>query len=354
MHPEQSERWSVAGAWQVPVGNRYALDVVAGQVPAFHENRGLEWSHGHATHQGADLANGRAGDTVRAAASGLVVRTEANATNGYGGYVVLAHRVPNGDLVYSVYAHLLRGTIRVAAGERVSAGEPLARVGQTGRASTPHLHFEVRRALDPTLRWENAPLVEPMEYVRNRLPECRADTTAMRPYLEWAEYEALLPEHGEPKDALIREIWWRMLAQAARGRGIEHRIDAPSLRDSLVERGLLPTEEGWQTASSRLDWKSLARDLKRLDDVGVRLGPPPVLGETHREHCEALLEVARPLDHLNQLARRDDRPTVEQACLLLASACGAYEPAKLRSAEDVRPAKPAKKSAKKKRRTPRA
>ena len=229
------------------MGNRYALGVVAGAVPAFNENRGLEWSQSRATHQGADLANGRAGDTVRAAASGLVVHTEANASNGYGGYVVLAHRVPSGDLVYSVYAHLLRGTIRVAAGERVSAGEPLARVGQSGRASTPHLHFEVRRAQEPTVRWEKALVVEPMEYVLARLPGHRADTTGMRPYLEWAEYEALLPEHGEPKDALTRERWWRMLAQAARGPLIEHRIDAPSLRDSLVERGVLPSEEGLST-----------------------------------------------------------------------------------------------------------
>lgn len=355
LHPEQSERWSVAGAWQVPVGDRYALGVRSGEVPAFNENRGLEWSQGRATHQGADLANGRAGDTVRAAASGLVVRTEANAGNGYGGYVVLAHRVPDGDLVYSVYAHLLRGTIRVEAGERVAAGEPLARVGQTGRASTPHLHFEVRRAPDPTVRWEKAQVVEPMAYVLARLPEHRADTTWMRPYLEWGEYQALLPERVEPADALTREVWWRMLAQAARGPLIDYRIDAASLRDSLVERGVLPTEEGWQAASARLDWRSIARDLKRLDELGVRLGPPTVPAEAHRAHCEEMWDLPRPLDHLSQLARREDRPTTVEACVLLASACGPYEPAKLKSAPRGKAAKPAKRPAKKKRRTaPRA
>jgi murein DD-endopeptidase MepM/ murein hydrolase activator NlpD len=91
-------------------------------------------------HDGIDIAAPE-GSSVRAAAAGLVIYAGEQA--GYGSIVILKHE---GGLV-TLYAHNSR--LLVAEGERVKRGEPIARVGQTGRTSGPHLHFEVRDGTRP-------------------------------------------------------------------------------------------------------------------------------------------------------------------------------------------------------------
>ncbi|MFE9043026.1 M23 family metallopeptidase [Streptomyces sp. NPDC007818] len=48
-----------------------------------------------------------------------------------------------GDGTYAVYAHLRRGSLRVAAGDRVTAGQPLAACGNSGNSTEPHVHFHL-------------------------------------------------------------------------------------------------------------------------------------------------------------------------------------------------------------------
>ena len=94
-------------------------------------------------HTGTDVA-GTAGAPIRAASSGVVVEAEWEAGNG--NTVTIDH----GDGVITRYAHTSQ--MLVEPGERVGAGDVIARVGSTGLATGPHLHFEVRRrgtALDP-------------------------------------------------------------------------------------------------------------------------------------------------------------------------------------------------------------
>jgi murein DD-endopeptidase MepM/ murein hydrolase activator NlpD len=67
----------------------------------------------------------------------------AGEQRGYGNLVLLAH---DGDLV-TVYAHNSRNLVQ--QGERVARGAEIARVGHTGNATGPHLHFEVRLAAQP-------------------------------------------------------------------------------------------------------------------------------------------------------------------------------------------------------------
>jgi murein DD-endopeptidase MepM/ murein hydrolase activator NlpD len=65
---------------------------------------------------------------------------------GWGYLVAIAHS--NG--VRTLYAHLSRVSVRV--GQRVAAGQRVGRVGASGYATGPHLHFEVRlrgAAVDP-------------------------------------------------------------------------------------------------------------------------------------------------------------------------------------------------------------
>ena len=70
----------------------------------------------------------------------------AGRNDGFGKLVVLAHH--HGVTTY--YAHLSR--ILVVGGQRLAEGDTLGRVGHTGDATGPHLHFEVRlrgASIDP-------------------------------------------------------------------------------------------------------------------------------------------------------------------------------------------------------------
>ena len=94
-------------------------------------------------HLGIDLACPQ-GTPIRAADDGIVLFSGEQ--RGYGKLVLIAH---DRDVV-TVYAHNQRNL--VSPGERVSRGEAIALVGQTGNATGPHLHFEVRvgtQARDP-------------------------------------------------------------------------------------------------------------------------------------------------------------------------------------------------------------
>ncbi|GAA2524545.1 MULTISPECIES: M23 family metallopeptidase [Streptomyces] len=54
-----------------------------------------------------------------------------------------------GDGTYAAYAHLRRGSLTVREGDRVRAGQPIARCGNSGNSSEPHLHFQLMDAPDP-------------------------------------------------------------------------------------------------------------------------------------------------------------------------------------------------------------
>ena len=200
---------------------------------------------------------------VRAAGNGLVVAVAGRGWHhGFGSHLVLAHRLGDGSLVYSVYAHLAAGSLALHEGQFVPAGRKIGRVGMTGRATSPHLHFEVRRANDPTMRWEKSPVVDPMVFVAQRLPGCQDDSSWARPYLEWAECAGLIGPGDAPDQALTRAQWWRALAGAARHPLALAPANAESLRLALVAEDLLP-ERSDGVASDPLAWGELARDLAR-------------------------------------------------------------------------------------------
>jgi len=92
--------------------------------------------HAWKMHWGLDLAAPK-GEVVGAAAAGWVVH--AGWSNGYGLMVEVRHR---GGLT-TRYSHLAR--ITCSPGDAVEIGQPLGRVGASGKATGPHLHFEVWR-----------------------------------------------------------------------------------------------------------------------------------------------------------------------------------------------------------------
>ena len=87
------------------------------------------------THTGIDLKT-FAGDTIRAAFPGMVRMSQSY--GGYGKVIVIRHY--NG--LETVYSHNSRNLVKI--GDCVNAGQPIALTGRTGRATTEHLHFEIR------------------------------------------------------------------------------------------------------------------------------------------------------------------------------------------------------------------
>ncbi|APD11287.1 hypothetical protein UC34_25320 [Pandoraea vervacti] len=99
------------------------------------------------SHNGVDFA-APAGTPVVAAAEGKVKHI-GNERRGFGRYVVIAHRYDS----ETVYAHLSSLARDLRVGNAVITGQNIGAVGQSGMATGPHLHFELRRKgtpVDPT------------------------------------------------------------------------------------------------------------------------------------------------------------------------------------------------------------
>lgn len=95
-------------------------------------------------HTGIDMPND-IGQTVRAAGTGLIIWAGPGFqnTSSYGNVVLIEHDFGyDGQQLYSLYAHL--SAVLVFNGQRINAGEAIGLVGNTGRVTGPHVHFEVR------------------------------------------------------------------------------------------------------------------------------------------------------------------------------------------------------------------
>jgi hypothetical protein len=330
LHPEVSGSWGWSGSWVYPVGDPYALSAApADGGPPYRVLRGVsDRDQGGSGHQGADLSNGRAGGPVRAAGNGLVVAVGGKGWNhGYGRHVVVAHRFLDGGLVYSLYAHLAAKSVTVRPGQLVSAGRVIGRVGMTGRATSPHLHFELRAPGDSGTGWEHAPVVDPLGFVAARRAAPRADSSWANPYLEWAECAALI-RPGDPGDrAMSRMEWWRALAAATRQVLIAAPADDESLRRALVDSSLLP-EDVAGDAGAALGWSELARDLRRARELGLRLPSSPVRADGRRADCRRQLGLESPAQDPGALGQgRAGAPSRAEVCLALADLSGDAPPA---------------------------
>ena len=87
-------------------------------------------------HDGIDIS-AKSGTPISAAAKGKVVFN--GRMRGYGNMIIIKHR----DRFFTVYAH--NSSNAVKKGQKVERGDLIGYVGRTGRASGPHVHFEVRQ-----------------------------------------------------------------------------------------------------------------------------------------------------------------------------------------------------------------
>ncbi|MDR2768617.1 MAG: M23 family metallopeptidase [Treponema sp.] len=103
-------------------------------------------------HSGIDISTYRSGDPVVATANGIVSYVGYE-PSGFGNYIIIRHE----HGFYTRYAHLL--SARVGIGQAVVKGETIGYIGNTGRSTGPHLHYEVHIGSD---------VVNPMKYLNIR------------------------------------------------------------------------------------------------------------------------------------------------------------------------------------------
>ena len=113
-----------------PGGRPFVWPIMAGVLTSRFGPRGETF------HDGIDIG-APTGTPVQAARAGEVLYSDRLA--GYGNVIILGHA----DGYATVYAHNSSHLVRT--GQRVRQGDMIARVGQSGRASGPNLHFEVRQ-----------------------------------------------------------------------------------------------------------------------------------------------------------------------------------------------------------------
>ena len=95
---------------------------------------GSRWG---STHKGIDIGAPK-GTGIKAAASGTVISASTGYNGGYGNCVVISH----GNGIETAYGHC--SALYVKAGQKVSQGDVIAAVGNTGRSYGNHLHLEIR------------------------------------------------------------------------------------------------------------------------------------------------------------------------------------------------------------------
>lgn len=100
-------------------------------------------------HDGLDLAAPH-GTVVRATAKGVVTES------GYENYFGHTVRIRHGNNIETVYAHLASRSVQ--EGEVIKRGQPIGRVGSTGRSTGAHLHYELH---------ENGKTVDPEKYLND-------------------------------------------------------------------------------------------------------------------------------------------------------------------------------------------
>ena len=98
-------------------------------------------------HMGLDIA-GKPGSPIRSVGAGKVIRADGRDSGGYGLRVEIDH----GNGKVTTYSHL--NSIDVKVGQRIDQGTVIGTLGNTGRSTGPHLHFEVKEGgkfVDPKI-----------------------------------------------------------------------------------------------------------------------------------------------------------------------------------------------------------
>lgn len=132
IRPEATFTNNPAGTIQWP----FAIGVHIGDRFGYRDCAGCS-----SDHHGQDFNPGYGAD-IQAIADGVV--SQSTDSGGSLGVVMMIDHVIDGEVVTSVYAHMVDGSRRFEVGDTVKVGDVIGETGNTGMSTGPHLHFEIR------------------------------------------------------------------------------------------------------------------------------------------------------------------------------------------------------------------
>lgn len=202
---------------------------------------------GGAFHHGVDFAAPR-GTPIYATADGTVAA--AGTASGFGLWIVLDHRAAGGAVYSTVYGHMdslqLPDGSSVKPGDVVSAGQEIARSGNNGQSTGPHLHFEVW----PGGRLSGGRDVDPMGWLQSNAGTT-AESSSPAPPPSAGDGEVVLVGAVPPQgtqvfitaDAEQRENAATITA-VVKGRGLSHYAAVVAVATALQESTLRNIDYG--------------------------------------------------------------------------------------------------------------
>lgn len=119
-------------------------------------------------HNGTDICGlGKGPWYIEAFADGKVLKAQASTApgGGFGHYVVIQHKI-DGEFYTSLYAHMVPGSIQVKAGQKVTAGTVLGKMGTSGMSTGVHLHWEIWKGKVHGWSADGKGFVEPVGFVK--------------------------------------------------------------------------------------------------------------------------------------------------------------------------------------------
>lgn len=120
------------GSWGWPTNSGYT-------ITSYFGYRNAPFGKGRELHSGLDIAGTGYGSPIYASNNGVIEQIKVDKWN-YGMHVVINHN--NG--YWTLYGHMSRFAKGIKEGQTVARGQIIGYVGQTGAATGPHLHFEIR------------------------------------------------------------------------------------------------------------------------------------------------------------------------------------------------------------------
>ena len=130
----------------VSTSSNGAKNVADYYLKGFKKTSDFNETRSTGAHKGIDLSKGRAGDPIKAIQGGKVITATYSKTAG--NWVV----IQQDDGKVAKYMHMQDGSMSVKAGQRVTAGQNIGKVGNTGRSRGAHLHLQIEsngKAIDP-------------------------------------------------------------------------------------------------------------------------------------------------------------------------------------------------------------
>lgn len=126
-------------------------------------------------HNGVDLWGGAATIYIEAFRHGKVIfagpsksKKADGSLGGFGYHVMIVHLI-NGKPYVSVYAHLVKDSIQVKVGQKVTTGTVLGKMGATGDVTGKHLHFEICAGKKYTWTADGKGFVDPMTFIKAQI-----------------------------------------------------------------------------------------------------------------------------------------------------------------------------------------